>query len=194
MERNQRVADYAVVDDTPRADAQHGQVRTLDVEQLADIRTKLSFLARWEKEPVNDKYKNHRKNKVQYPKLDCRRTVYGKRCKRKRKAGGKDRLNPCAGRTAIHQRDHGCGKKKVSRSTAGQNWKHKKGEKAADRRADKACFHAVGALLIHGLQEQKRIERQPIGVLAVCYAAHHKADRRYEGKPQRKPDLKGIEL
>lgn len=76
---------------------------------------------------------------------------------------------------------------------AGQERQYDKGDPAADERSNRACFHAVGAFLIHGLQQQESVERKPIGMLALRDPAYGETDGGDKAQPQRETHLKRIE-
>ena len=166
-------------------------VDALKTGQLPQVAFELLFLTVGKEEVVDDEDQDHRHGQVEQTQLNGLRLLQGKGSHGEGKGGGEDGLHPGARRAAIHDGDHHQGEKEdachAREVGIGEVDQH-----AADGGADGTGDHTVGAVLIAGLEQQKGVEWEPVGVLKVPEVAHRGADGHDQAQLKGKAELEAV--
>ena len=164
----------------------------MEVRQCVEIAAELLLPPGGDKETVDHQHQQHRQQQIEDPQTDGHGVLHGQGGHGHRKGRGEDGVDPGPGGAAVHKGDHHKGKDKDAGHTGQKGIDHKD-QQTAQGRADGPGDHPVGALLIAGLNQKKRVEGEPVGVFKVPQEADGTAHRQHHRKPQGKAHLKPLQ-
>ena len=186
-------ADIAVGHRFFQIGQQHFQIEMVHVKQHLDIVTELASQAGGKTELVYQQNQQDCRRHIEKPQFHGQALGKRKRRHGQRKTGDENRMDPGAGSFRVHPHHHQSGQDKMGRG-AGENKKEKMQNDTSGDGAGQPGFHPVCAVFVHGTQQDKGVEHQPVAVFRVYQAVVEKSDGQYQTKPQGKPHLKGVRL
>ena len=191
VELGQELAEDGGVQVLPQAAADQPPVDPLEPGELPQVAPELLLPSVGQEEMVDDEHQQHRHGQIKKPELDGLGLRQGEGGHGEGKGGGEDGVDPGAGGAAVHKGDHNQREEKDHRS-AQKVGIDQVDQQAADGGADGTGHHAVGAVLVAGLEEQKGVEGEPIGVLKIPQEADGAADGHDQGELEGEAELEPV--
>ena len=191
VELGEELTEDGRIEGLPQAASDQMPVDTLETGHLPQIAFELLLLAVGEEEVVDDEHQDHSHGQIEQTQLDGLGLLQGEGGHGEGKGGGEDGMYPGARCAAVHERDHHQGEEKDACHTR-EVGVDQVDQQAADGGADGAGDHTVGAVLITGLEQQKGVEGEPVGVLKVPEVAHRGTDGHDQAQLEGKAELEAV--